>query len=238
MTTAQENPTAPPAPPTPPPAPYRPRKSRALPVTIGAVLATIGSILALGGGGILAVAGTDGTVGSGGPHTISTPTTALVSSVADIEDTADAASAAGEPTIGISATAKQGGDVFVGVGPSAEVDRYLAGAPVDEVSDFDIVPFRLDKQHKPGNAAPAPPASQSFWVAQSSGHKADLNWKVRDGSYRFVVMNADGSRGVAAASHFEVKVPYLSTIGLVGLITGLAAVAGGIVLIARTDKPA
>lgn len=215
--------------------PRRRRKRRALPVTLGAGLATVGSVLALAGGGVLAVAGDDGTIGSGGQHEISTNTSALVSSTAKIEDTRDVASALGQPEIGVRATAKDGGqDVFVGIARTADVDRYLAGAAVDRVTDMRVAPYHLGKHREgSGKATPEAPASQDFWVAQSSGRSADVNWKVHDGDYRVVVMNADGSRGVAADSHFEVGAPYLSTAALAAMLAGLLALGAGLVLVAR-----
>jgi hypothetical protein len=225
------------SPPTPPPVQVPievpRRKPRALPVTVGAVLATFGSVVALAGGGVLAVAGDDGTIGSGN-HDVSTPTAALVSDTAKFEDTNDVASVLGQPEIGVTATAHEGGpDKFVGIGPKADVDRYLAGVEVDRVTDFEVDPFKLDKQREQGTAAAAAPTSQSFWVAQSSGQRADVNWKVRDGSYRVVVMNADGSPGMSTESHFEAGLPYLSTAALATMLAGLMAIGGGVVLIAR-----
>jgi hypothetical protein len=199
------------------------------------VLATVGSVVALAGGGVLAAAGDDGTIGSGGKHEVSTNTSALVSSTATMEDTRDIASALGQPRIGVQATAQDGGgDVFVGIARTADVDRYIGGAAIDRVTDIDAAPFELKKQREGSTADTLkPPASQDFWVAQSSGRTADVDWKVQDGDYRLVVMNADGSLGVAADSHFEVGIPYLSTVGLTGMLIGVVMLGGGIVLIAR-----
>ena len=207
------------------------RKSRAVPITIGTALATFGSVLALAGGGVLAVAGDDGTVGSG-DHDVSTPTGAIVSDNADLDGVSDLASAFGDPKFGISATAKDGGPAkFVGIGPAADVDRYLAGVEVDRVPDIEIAPFKLDKHRRAGHRTPAAPTAQTFWVAQDSGTHADVDWKVRDGDYKVVVMNADGSRGVDSVGHFEAGAPYLSSVALSALLAGLMALgAGGIVL--------
>jgi hypothetical protein len=221
-------PEVPPPPPPPLAAPLPGRPSRALPITIGTVLATIGTVVTLAGSGILALAGNDGTVGSG-THSFSTTTSALVSSAADIDSTSDAASLIGQPKIGLSATAKQDGrDVFVGIGPKDAVDRYLDGAAVDKATDFDVAPFKMTTERHEGSATPAPPASQSFWVAQSSGHTAELDWDVHDGDYRLVVMNADGSPDVSTDGHVEAGADHLSTVALAALIAGIVALAGGI----------
>jgi hypothetical protein len=198
----------------------------------GGILATVGSVLALGGGGILAIGGSDGTLTTG-HHDVSTPTTALVSEVATINDTNDLTDVLGEARVRVNANAVNADQpVFVGVGRKADVDRYLAGAEIDRVTDIDTDPFTLDKSRISGDAHPKPPATQSFWVAKSSGTTANLDWKVRDGNYRVVVMNADGSRGVATQSQFEVEIPHLATIATVMLILGLVTIGGGIALIA------
>ena len=196
----------------------------------GGILATVGSVLALGGGGILAIGGSDGTFSSG-HRDLSTKTSALVSGVAKINNTADVTDVLGQPRVRVAAdSVRSDKNVFVGVGPKAQVDRYLAGASIDEVNDFDIAPWTLDKTVREGTAKPRPPATQSFWVAKSSGSSAAIDWKVRDGDYRVVVMNADGSRGVATQSQLEIEVPHLSTIAIAMLIVGLVTVGGGIAL--------
>ena len=196
----------------------------------GGVLATVGAVLALGGGGILALGGSDGEFSSG-HRDVSTSTSALVSEVATINGTAGVTDVLGHPKVRISADAVQGDKpVFVGVGPKTEVDRYLAGAQIDRVTDFEVDPWSLDKTRVEGTSKPKPPATQSFWVAKSSGTTASIDWKVRDGNYRVVVMNADGSRGVATQSRFEVQVPHLSTVAIAMLIVGLITVGGGIAM--------
>jgi hypothetical protein len=210
--------------------------------TIGAVVASAGVVLALGSGAVLAVVGDDGTVGSG-RHELSTPTAALVSEAAHIGNTDDIASAVGTPKIGLESSAGGGKHVFVGVGPKADVDRYLAGVAVDRVTDLDLDPYKVHRDRQPGSARATPPASQSFWAEQSSGSTANVDWNVSDGSYRFVVMNADGTPGVATDSRVDVGAPYLSAYALAGLLLGFTALTGGIVLMTpafgrRPDAPA
>jgi hypothetical protein len=214
------------------PAPVQSRKDRSVPVTFGAILATVGTVVALGGGGILALAGTDGMIESGS-HRLATPTAALESDVAKIDSTRYVTKVLGTTRAQVSVTASAGGPaVFVGVGRAADVDRYLANAPTDRVTDFAGDPWTLDTARQAGDAKPKPPATQSFWVAKSSGRAPSVDWKVSDGSYRLVVMNADGSRGVSTDATFAVTVPHLSGIAIAALILGLVMVCGGIALIA------
>jgi hypothetical protein len=197
----------------------------------GSILATVGTVIALGGAGILAIGGSDGKL-STGHHDVSTTSSALVSEVATIDGVNEFNDVVGEGHIRVNADAVRADQpVFVGVGRKADVDRYLAGAEVDRVTDLDVDPFVLDKTRMSGDAHPKPPTTQSFWVAQASGSRANLDWKVADGNYRVVVMNADGSRGVATQSEFEVEVPHLGTIAAVMLVLGLVTIGGGIALI-------
>ena len=205
-------------------------KSRAARITIGAVLATVGTVTGIAGAGVLAYTGSDGSISSG-QHELSTSTSALVSDAATINHTDDAASVLGDSQLKLSARSSDDGEhVFVGVGPKADVDRYLAGAPIDRVTDFEVKPYDLKTERRAGSATPAPPASESFWVAKSSGEDAQLDWKVDDGSYRVVVMNADGSSGVATDGELELDVPYLTSISLAALLAGFGALAAGIAL--------
>jgi hypothetical protein len=208
----------------------RPSSGRGIAIGVGGVLATVGTVVALGAGGIFAWAGTDGTLDTGRAE-LSTPTTALVSNVAHVEDLNGAISVTGQPKVRLTADGRDGSRVFVGVGPAAAVDRYLAGAPVDEVTDIDAHPFRLARTTHAGDATPKAPAKQSFWTAKASGRSATMNWKVRDGDYKVVVMNVDGSRDVATDADAGVTIPHLPAFLIAGLAVGLVIAGGGIALI-------
>src|SRR3954454_1355829 len=212
------------------------RASRTGRVIGGGILATIGAVVALGAGAILAFGGSDGTFSSG-HRDVSTKTAALVSEPAKINGTQDVTDVLGHPRVRISAdTVRTDRNLFVGIGPKAQVERYLAGAPIDTVRDFSVEPWNLDKSARQGTAKPKPPATQSFWVAKSAGSTAAIDWKVRDGNWRVVVMNADASRGVATMSEFAVKIPHPATIALTALTAGLVALMGGTALIAMPSR--
>jgi hypothetical protein len=67
-----------------------------------------------------------------------------------------------------------------------------------------------------------------------------LTWKVRDGDWSVVLMNADGSRGVAADLDLGAKLSFLLWVSI-GLLIGGVLVTGGstalIVLAARPRRP-
>src|SRR4051794_12159139 len=143
----------------------------------GGVLATVGAMIAFGGGSVLALGGSDGTFSSG-HRDVSTKTSALVSEPAKINGTAGVTDALGHPRVRISAdSVRSDRNVFVGIGPKAQVDRYLAGAQIDTVNDFEVAPWSLAKTRREGTVKPKPPTTQSFWVAKSAGSTAAIDWK-------------------------------------------------------------
>jgi hypothetical protein len=203
-------------------------------IWLGAAVALFGAVVAIAGGALFALFGSDGVLRTD-RHALSTPTSALVSKTASI-DSADSIDDLGNTRIRIDARAAGGQPVFVGVARATDVERYLAGAATDEVTDFNAGPFRssfnIDRERHAGHVIPAAPGAQSFWVARSSGRdRAVVNWKVRDGDYRAVVMNADGSRGVATRSTLGIDVPWIPGVAIGILVAGLLLTAGGVVAI-------
>jgi hypothetical protein len=219
--------------PAAPVAPVRRRQRRGdgqiVAIVLGALLTVVGLVGVVGGGGVLAVFGSDGTANSG-THKFSTPTAALVSGATDLTDTSDIADFTGDPKVRFSVTSQDAGKpVFVGVGPADQVDRYLTGAPVDEVTDVDMFPFKMIRDRQEGTKRLSAPGSQTFWVAQNEGpDSASLRWKVRDGDYRFVVMNADGSRDVNTKGEVAVTAPNAPAIAWTLLGFGTLVLLGGV----------
>ncbi len=109
--------------------------------------------------------------------------------------------------------------MFVGVARRADVQAYLAGVERDEIENVDFFPFKVSYDRVPGTRAPAPPASQGMWVATGTGGKP-LQWRVREGNWSIVAMNADGSPGVRFSAKVEAKVPILHRLAVWALIAG------------------
>jgi hypothetical protein len=129
--------------------------------------------------------------------------------------------------------------LFLGIGPKADVERYLRGVEHDVVTDVELDPFRVTYDDVPGNGEPAPPRAQAFWVATSEGEER-LEWKVAEGDWAAVVMNADGSRGVSADVSVGAKTDLLLWAGLIVLGFGVLFGAAGVALIvfgARRPHP-
>lgn len=201
---------------------------RVLTLVLGILLLIVGAVFAVSGGVLMAVFGRDGTLTSPSER-LATPATALVVALDDVKGTRGTASSVGSPTIRLSATGT-GKPVFIGVGPAAAVDRYLAGSQIDRVTDLEVDPFKLKTVRRDGNATPATPDLQTFWAARSSGSVATLSWKVSDGNYRIVLMNADATSGVQADGRFTLTVAHLFGIGLGILIAGVILLLLGLLL--------
>jgi hypothetical protein len=56
--------------------------------------------------------------------------------------------------------------VFAGIGPSRDVAAYLDGVNRDQIRDVDVSPNRVRYRRRAGEAIPAPPGQQPFWVEQ------------------------------------------------------------------------
>jgi hypothetical protein len=118
---------------------------------------------------------------------------------------------------------------FVGIGPSAEVDRYLAGVSHTVISEF----WRNDVEQVVGGRPATVPSAQTFWVVSTNGTGAqNLVWHPKKGSWKVVVMNADGRSGVSVGADLGAKIPALPWIALGVLVGGIVFLAGGGLLIA------
>jgi hypothetical protein len=194
-------------------------------IAVGALLAFGGLVAGAGGVSVLATIGSDGKVSSG-QQTFATSGAALVSESADLRRPDEVSDIVGDPRVQLDLRSAK--PVFVGVGPAKDVERYLAGAPIDEVTDFEVSPFKMEHSSRGGSKRLTPPGQQSFWVAQGAG---TLDWKAGSGEYRVVVMNADGSRGVATRGDASVTIPHTAAIawslvggGLLLLIMGAVTI--------------
>ncbi len=208
--------------------------SRRIPlVVLGAVLIALGGLAAVAGL-VLAVVFGSGSVLASGPQAVTTPTRALVSPTAQFDGVDKAPTGLGQARIEIDVTVR-GGErgAFVGVAAAEDVRRYLAGTDADLATDVRFQPFRLTTQRQAGTGTVPPPGTQDFWLARTElgSGTARLSWPVRDGDYRIVFMNADGSRGVDVDARFAFVLPSALRISVIVLATGLGtALLGGFLL--------
>jgi hypothetical protein len=141
-------------------------------------------------------------------------------------------------TVRVAADNTASGELFVGIGPEAAVETYLAEVPHDEIANVDFRPFSADyrREHSAGTAIPTQPGDETFWVAQASGAATQtITWNLEPGDWAIVVMNANASATVSADIELGGQVDYLvplaiglAVAGIVALAIGAAMIIGGV----------
>jgi hypothetical protein len=122
--------------------------------------------------------------------------------------------------------------LFIGIGPEAAVAGYLGRVAHADVEEIDFDPFRVEYRQIAGDAPRRPPTGQNFWAASASGEgRQTLTWEVRKGDWSVVLMNADGSRGVAADVDVGAKLSWLLWVAIGLLVAGVLILAGSVALI-------
>jgi hypothetical protein len=198
-------------------------------LVLGGVLMLCGLGAVVPGAVLTRLTGGDGTIDTG-YHAIGSATPALVSPTEKINESDLPTSGPGAATITVTArNADQ--PVFLGVGPAAAVDDFLAGVAYDEVREFQARPYQVRTSRHSGGAFADPPGEESFWLASATGTNPTLDWKVRNGDYRLVLMNADGSPGAAADAQIGVQVSGLHGLGIGVMIAGAVATLAGLGLV-------
>jgi hypothetical protein len=218
---------------------------RVILIVLGSIGVLVGLAMLVGGGFLLWADRTQREDGylTTPTERFATPTYALTRSRLEV-DTEGAGWVLNESWFGkIRIRGESSGDktLFIGIGPQAEVARYLGTVAHANVQDIDFDPFRATYLSVSGGAPQEPPTEQSFWAASASGVGTQtLTWKVREGDWSVVLMNADGSRGVAADVDLGAKLSFLLWVAI-GLLIGGVLVCGGsaalIVLAARRPRP-
>lgn len=127
--------------------------------------------------------------------------------------------------------------LFVGIGRTADVERYLAGVNRTVINDF----FSANTKTIAGGTAKSEPATQDFWVASTRGSgPKTLVWDPADGRWTVVVMNADARAGVDVKADLGARLPDLLWIAIGLLVAGAVFIAGGVLLIVgaiRRSRP-
>jgi hypothetical protein len=210
------------------PAP-RPRggAGRVVLIVVGVIAALLSLALLAGGTALVVVDQTqrdeDGFLMSPSED-FSTATYAIVSESADV-DFGGSESAARAILGDVRIRSESDRDVFVGIARDTDVEEYLNGVERSVVTDIERDP---EYSHRSGDAPTSPPGDQRFWVASTSGPgEQTLEWEPEDGSWSTVVMNSDGSRGVASELSIGAELDAAIWVGIVLLVVGalLAALA-------------
>jgi hypothetical protein len=192
-------------------------------------LTAIGLLIA--GIALLALFGSDGWFDSSRKE-IATDTHALISDPVEIEDELPAGSSF---DIRLRLRAESVGasdEVFIGIAPTADVDRYLTDVSHEVVTDLEWGQRGVETDRVGGNREPGPPGDETFWVESITGSaQRTLDWELEEGSYRFVVMNADGRAGLDTRVRLGARVPFAYPLGIGFLIAAAVLAIIAIVLI-------
>lgn len=211
-----------------PPPPARMGAGRVIAVVLGALL-LLPAIGLVTGGGVLLWADTWGRDDDDFLYTatdeFSTAGHAMLSDRIDLETEADwvpLSAALGTARLEVTGT-DAGDDVFLGVGPTSDVEAYLSGVERTVIDDLGL-DTSAGQELTPGGEPSGPPTEQDFWTAQASGTGTQqLDWEPADGSWTLVIMNADGSAGVSVDARIGATAPALG-----GLAWGI--LGGGLFL--------
>jgi hypothetical protein len=124
--------------------------------------------------------------------------------------------------------------IFIGIARTADLERYLRGTEHDDVSGLTYNPFQASYDHTSGHAPQRAPTKESIWVKSTSGTgNVALAWHPRPGSWRAVLMNADGSRGVTAQLQLGARTSLLWWLGGGLLAAAVLAATAAAALLAR-----
>jgi hypothetical protein len=211
------------------------RPGRIVAIIIGSLFALI-SIGVLVGGGALLWAHTTQRDADGflvGPrYGLVTDTNALISGNVDLGARPGDWFPSGLADVRLVVTPGVGEEIFVGIGPSDDVDGYLAGVALDEVTELGLRANDVDYESRGGDVSPMPPGAEAFWVASAEGPDTQsVEWEVDAGEWTVVVMNADGSAGIDVALRAGVRTDFLLAVTIGLLIFGVFLAAGAAALI-------
>ena len=191
----------------------------------GVCLCVLGALAILAGGAAAAVIGPDNTI-STARHTLTSSGQALVTTPGMLGEVG--------LTLHVSARATDGRPVFLGVGHEVDVTSYFGDTGRDEISGISW-PWSVSKDVTGGTEEKLTlPANGDFWVVRKSGTGTqEFSWKVTDGRWNVVLMNADASTPVSATVSIGIEADGAFRIALAVAIGGLVLLVPAILLIRR-----
>lgn len=215
-------------------------------VVCGVIVGFLGVVLFAAGGGLLWAQATQSDAHgylTGPAFDLETDGYAVTAD--DIDIVVDAGTEDWVPAIGdirarVTVTPEdEGGQVFVGVARAEDLRHYLTGVPHARVERVDAV-TGTRYVAVPGDAPPAPPAGEDFWVASTQGGGTQtLEWDAETGRWAVAVLNADGSAGIDAEATTGVRAAFVTPAGITLVLSGLvlSAVAAGMLLVGLRRPP-
>jgi hypothetical protein len=188
------------------------------------VMIVIGSLGMIGAGAVVLAAGdTDGHFAAG-PVQLTTDATALVGDDLDIFIDGPFVDRVALERLGVEleVASRNGKDVFIGIGPIDDVERYLSDVRYASV-EFDrndVVVIGHD-----GTSRVAIPGDQTFWVAETTD--GTLSWDIENGRWAVALLNADGTPNVDVEVTAAARVPFVRPIGVGLIVAGVIGLCVG-----------
>lgn len=138
----------------------------------------------------------------------------------------------GDVSLRLTAATQPPPELFLGVGPAAEVADYLGGVSHSVLTSVGDSPSEVTYRADIGTDAPAPPAEQGFWAATAAGPgPQSLTWDLEPGEWTFVLMPADASQGFGAVVAAAADIPFVLPVAIGLLVGGLLIAAGAAALL-------
>ncbi len=132
-------------------------------------------------------------------------------------------------------------EVFLGVAPTAAVDRYLGGVGHEMAGplDWDTAGGRSwTTEDMPGGPPASSPGEAGIWASSASGTgTVTLDWRPDEGNWTVVLMRADGDAGLEADIRAGATLPGLTEFSTALLAAGaLLVVVGGLLIGAAAHR--
>ena len=170
---------------------------------------------------------------------MTTDTAAFVTSTAEFEqiDNADAGTRAGKIRLRIRAERTDGGSVFVGIARDEVIEDFIQGGSFATIRDLEFGPFDYRSVSLGGRRDLPIPDPDVFTVSAAGEGEQTVEWPIQAGSWRAIIMNADGSAGVDVEANFGIRFPYLRGFAIAGMVIGGLFLLFGILLLVINLRP-
>jgi hypothetical protein len=142
-------------------------------------------------------------------------------------------------TVQVSVSPTGNTPVFVGIGPESQVDSYLEGVAVAEITKIESDTHYLTNAAIQREISPAPPSEQTFWATSAEGHGSQtVVWDLEPGQWKVVIMNADASRDISVEMFTGARTAW-SSVSIIALSAGglVLAAGAGLALLGAFRRP-
>jgi hypothetical protein len=202
---------------------------RRLRIGIGVALVVLGLFATVGGVALVSLVGADGSIGLA-------PTRLIGSGYAITLPQVDVPSLPDGQHVRLDVSLQQGDrPLFLGIGPTSDVDAYLRDVPIDVIEQIDQ-PGAASTSPVNGNAQPAAPEAQPFWAITATGDAPSISWAAQPGEWTLVVMSTPPRRPVNVTASGSVTLPILGPLGFVLLAIAVAVLGAGAWMIVRAAR--